>query len=164
MVARLLIALAVAGGALAGGLALTRRAAAPAASAPERVPGELRPATGPNPGWAVLAFAAPLCAACRRTPGVVAEALGAALEALDGAPHGIAVRQVDVREHPDLVDHLGVDRTPTVAVLDPEGQVRLLHAGNPEPEAIREALAEALEDGAADGSTAPPETSDGVAA
>lgn len=136
---RLVIAVALAGGVGAGGLALRRRTT-PDHSRAEgvQVPEWLRPG---EDGWSVLGFTSPMCVACRQTAGVVAEALGVPEEDLaDGPVRGVAFHAVDVREHEQLVELLDVTRTPTVAVLDPAGRVVYAAETNPDPAILREQL------------------------
>lgn len=133
---RLLIAVALAGGVGVGGLALRRRTT-PDHSRAEgvQVPDWLRPGEG---GWSVLGFTSPMCMACRKTPAVVAEALGVPEQALaDGPVRGVGFHTVDVREHGELVELLDVNRTPTVAVLDPAGTVVYATEANPDPATLR---------------------------
>lgn len=145
MLVRLVLGLVVAGGAAAGGLALKHRLSRSYTPGTDRVPDELRPSQREAPGWAILAFTAPLCAACQRTPDVVAAALGVDRAALEDAPHGVAFDHVDVREHPDLVAHLAVDATPTVVVLDPSGAIRFAEQGNPDPARLADLLQPVLD-------------------
>lgn len=145
MVVRVLVALGVACLATVGGLAVSRwraRESAPGTRDPigEQVTRSLIPHEARG-GWAVLAFTSPLCQACKRTPGIVAEALGVEPGALDeGLRQGPRFERVDVREHPVLAGRLGVRSTPAVVVLDPEGRVRFHRSGNPAPDALASSL------------------------
>lgn len=136
---RLLVAVALAGGVGLGGLALSRRTTPDRSGREdERVPDRLRPGGG---GWSVLGFTSPMCVACKRTPAVVAEALAADEDDLEAGPvRGVGFHAVDVREHGTLVEHLDVKRTPTVAVLDPDGEVVFATEANPDPADLREHL------------------------
>lgn len=141
MVARLVLALTLAGAAALGGLAVTRwRTASTPRGVPDRVDGSLLPQRA-RERWAVLGFTSPLCTACQRTPHVVAEALATTPQALAESPvDEVAFLSVDVREHGPLVDALDVRATPTVVVLDPVGRVRFFEQGNPAPGALARAL------------------------
>lgn len=142
---RLLVALALAGGAGFGGLALRRRSGDDGpATGPQRLSADERP--GPAGLWTVLGFTSPLCVACSETPRIAAESLGVEPAELKAGPvDGVLFRSVDVREHPSLVERLDVTRTPTVAVVDPEGRVVFRAERNPAPEALRDRLPEPAE-------------------
>lgn len=141
MAVRLLIALVVAGGATLGGVALSRWRSR---RRPSQVGASIAPADLPEElvgRWAVIGFTSPLCTACKRTPDVVAAALGTTREALEeGAVDGVVFQTLDVREHPALVEQLDVRSTPTVVVLDPDGQVRSIEPSNPNPAQLGQAL------------------------
>lgn len=70
----------------------------------------------------LLSFTSRLCADCHEVPRV-------ALEAAPEAP----LLLLDVRDHPDLVDRLGIQSTPTLLLVDDAGRIRWTHVGLPDP-------------------------------
>lgn len=135
-VTRLAIAATVLASAVLGGW--TYRHRTPNRSASERQAGRIDPSRLPNEAGqpALLAFTSPLCVACQRTPGLVAEALDVGEDELTAGQAPIELAKVDVTERGDLAKALDVRRTPTLAGVGPEGHVRFVHEGNPDPEAL----------------------------
>lgn len=87
-------------------------------------------------GLAVLGFRSRFCVACRRTPDVVAEALGL-------AQTEAAFVHVDVADRLDLAQRLGLRQTPTVVLVDGQGRIRYAEEGNPDPGELAAYLREA---------------------
>ncbi|GAB4086039.1 hypothetical protein GCM10028784_26690 [Myceligenerans cantabricum] len=80
-------------------------------------------------------FSAQVCAACRST----ARVLGTLAAPGDGVVH----HELDVEDHLALTNRLGVLRTPTVLVLDPDGVEVARMSGAVTPAQAREALTRA---------------------
>ncbi len=77
-----------------------------------------------------LQFSAPVCAPCRATRRVLGD--------LTADSPGVAHIEIDAQQRPDLVDELGITRTPTVLLLDGGGRVRGRIVGAPtRPDALR---------------------------
>lgn len=137
MIERLVLGLSVLGTVAAGGLVFRRSGRS---AFPQRVDPDLVAAEGKQP-WIVLAFTSPLCHACSKTPGIVAEALDVDVGDLERGAHEVArFEQVDVGQRPDLAEALDVTSTPTIAVLDRQGRVRWAREDNPSPAELTKVL------------------------
>lgn len=136
MIARLLVAAAVAGGAGLGALAYRRREP-DQAHVGRRLAGRSDVPEGP----AVLVFTSSLCRACRRSPELIAEALDVTEADLPAGEASVRLAERDVGEHADLAAELDVTRTPTLVGVDGGGVVSFVHEGNPEPERLAGDLA-----------------------
>lgn len=133
MIYRLVVGLGLLSTVALGALAYRSR---DAGSHPSRVDADLAGADGKP--WTLLAFTSPICGACKETPSIVAEALDVPETELGRGPVGF--RQVDVTESPGLAEALDVTRTPAVALVDHEGEVRYAREGNPEPDELATVL------------------------
>ena len=83
----------------------------------------------------VVQFSSTFCAPCRATRHVVERAVATT----DGVTHV----DLDVADHTDLGERLGVDVTPTVLVLDATGTVVRRASGVPTLAQVRSAVTEA---------------------
>ena len=81
----------------------------------------------------LLQFSSAFCAPCRATRQVLADVA-------QSAP-GVAHVEVDAEQHLDLVRRLGVVRTPTTVILDPDGREVARAAGAPRKGEVLAALA-----------------------
>lgn len=135
MIVRLLVAIAIAGGAGLGALAY-RRSVAETSLEGRRLP----PGADVPEGPAVLVFTSSMCTACRRTPELVAEALDVDEAELRGGEAPARLAERDVREHADLATELDVTRTPTLVGVDADGDLAFAHEGNPEAARLAEDL------------------------
>lgn len=107
--------------------------------------------TNPEPGRPVLTveeigielgdratlvqFSSAFCSPCRATRVILAD--------VAKSVEGVAVVDVDAESHLELVNRLGIMRTPTVLVLDPSGAVVTRASGIPRREQVLTALASA---------------------
>lgn len=144
MIARLLVGLTVLATAAVGTLAYRGREAPATVGEGRKL--EARPEAVPA-GPAVLVFTSSLCLACRRTPGLLADALAVDEASLHAGEAPIAFAEIDVAEAPELVEDLDVTRTPTIVGLDGRNHVAFVHTGNPEAEELASDLAALLEGG-----------------
>jgi thioredoxin family protein len=78
-------------------------------------------------------FSSAACAPCRVTTRV--------LEDVTASTHGVTHVEIDAEQRLDLVGQLGINRTPTVLVLDGSGVVRSRMVGAPRRKDVLEALA-----------------------
>lgn len=78
-------------------------------------------------------FSAPVCAPCRTTARLLGE--------LTAGRDGVAHVELDVTDHLDVVERLGINRTPTVLLLDGAGTVRNRIVGTPRKAEVEQALA-----------------------
>jgi thiol-disulfide isomerase/thioredoxin len=85
----------------------------------------------------LLQFSSAFCAPCRATRRV----LGEVADVLPGVAHV----EVDAEQHLDLVRRLGVVRTPTTLVLDPDGRELTRASGAPRKHEVLAALAGVLD-------------------
>jgi len=83
----------------------------------------------------VVQFSSTFCAPCRATRHVV--------DRVVATTDGVAHVDLDVADHTDLGERLGIDVTPTVLVLDATGSVVRRATGVPTLAQVRSALAEA---------------------
>lgn len=81
----------------------------------------------------LLQFSSAFCAPCRATRRV--------LEDVARTVPGVAHVEVDAEQHLDLVRRLGILRTPTTLVLDPQGHEVTRAAGAPTKQQVLAALA-----------------------
>lgn len=86
----------------------------------------------------LLQFSSAFCAPCRATRRV--------LEDVADVVPGVAHVEVDAEEHLDLVREVGVLRTPTTLVLDPDGVEVTRAAGAPTKQQVLAALARVVEE------------------
>jgi thiol-disulfide isomerase/thioredoxin len=117
------------------GLLLRRREGRVRAVAAGRAPGRLSAADLGAPLGAratLLQVSAPVCAPCRAARRV----LGAVAEHTAGVGHV----ELDADEHLPLVRRLGVFTTPSLLVLDADGQVVARSSGVPTPAQVGAAL------------------------
>lgn len=142
MIARLLVGLLVVAGAALGTLAYRLRGPRAAASEGRQLEALPEDLAGP----AVLVFTATLCVACRRTPGLVAEALDVEEARLRAGEAPLGFAEVDVAEAPRLVEELDVASTPTLVGIDGRQRVAFVHEGNPAADELATDLA-ALREG-----------------
>ncbi|MGV8910186.1 MAG: thioredoxin family protein [Propionicimonas sp.] len=109
------------------------------------VDGRVRPVRG-SAGTGILALGAELgstasfvqfssaaCAPCRTTAKV--------LDEVSSSAAGVTHIEIDAEHRLDLVEQLGITRTPTVLVLDQDGVVRSRMVGAPRRQDVLEALA-----------------------
>jgi len=80
----------------------------------------------------LVQFSTPVCAPCRSAHRV--------LSAVAADTPGVRHVEVDAEQRLDLTRRFGVLRTPTVLVLDADGQVVRRSSGVPSPEQVRQAL------------------------
>jgi thiol-disulfide isomerase/thioredoxin len=80
----------------------------------------------------LLQFSSPFCAPCRATRQLLADVASRA----DGVTH----IEIDVANRMDLARQLGILRTPTVLVLDPQGQIARRASGLPRRAEVESAL------------------------
>ena len=80
----------------------------------------------------VVQFSSTFCAPCRSTRYVVERAVA--------TTHGVAYADLDVADHLELGERLGIDVTPTVLVLDAQGTVVRRATGVPTLAQLRSAL------------------------
>lgn len=78
-------------------------------------------------------FSSAVCAPCRATAKV--------LDEVSSSSAGVAHIEIDAEHRLDLVEQLGITRTPTVLVLDADGVVRSRMVGAPRRQDVLEALA-----------------------
>jgi len=76
----------------------------------------------------LLQFSSAFCAPCRATRRTLAE--------VAGVVPGVAHVEIDAEGHLDLVRSLGVLRTPTTLVLDPQGREVSRASGTPSKQAV----------------------------
>jgi thiol-disulfide isomerase/thioredoxin len=81
-------------------------------------------------------FSSAFCQPCRATRRVLRE-VGAMVE-------GVAHLEIDAEGRPELVRRLGVERTPTVLVLDADGRIVRRATGQPRRADVIAALGRAL--------------------
>jgi len=81
-------------------------------------------------------FSSPACSPCRAVRRVLGD--------LTGSQAGLAHIELDAVEHLDLTRRLGILRTPTVLLLDPDGRVVRRISGPLTAEQARAAVPEAL--------------------
>ncbi|GAA3811569.1 TlpA family protein disulfide reductase [Cellulomonas soli] len=81
----------------------------------------------------LVQFSSTFCAPCRATRRV--------LERVVATSDGVVHVELDVADHPALGERLGIDVTPTVLVLDPDGTVRRRASGAPTLAQARAAVA-----------------------
>lgn len=84
-------------------------------------------------GATVVQFSSTFCQPCRMTRIVVERAVATA--------HDVTYVDLDVADHVELGERLGVDVTPTVLVLDADGVVRHRASGVPTLAQVRAVLA-----------------------
>ncbi|MET7370192.1 thioredoxin family protein [Streptomyces sp. NPDC005566] len=84
----------------------------------------------------LVQFSSAFCQPCRATRRTLAEVAGM----VDGVAH----IEIDAEAHLTLVRRLGVDRTPTVLVLDAAGRIVRRAAGQPRTADVVAALGRAL--------------------
>ncbi|MEV5166308.1 thioredoxin family protein [Streptomyces werraensis] len=84
----------------------------------------------------LVQFSSAFCAPCRATRRVLGE--------VAAMVPGVAHVEIDAEARLDLVRRLGVERTPTVLVLDAEGRVVQRAAGQPRKADVIAALGAAL--------------------
>jgi thiol-disulfide isomerase/thioredoxin len=80
----------------------------------------------------LLQFSSAFCAPCRATRRVLADVAGAA--------PGVTHLEVDAEANLELVRRLGILRTPTTLVLDPQGRELSRATGAPRPQQVLAAL------------------------
>ncbi len=83
----------------------------------------------------VVQFSSTFCAPCRSTRYVAERAVATTT--------GVAYADLDVADHLELGERLGIDVTPTVLVLDARGEVVRRASGVPTLAQLRSALAAA---------------------
>ncbi|MFD7506477.1 TlpA family protein disulfide reductase [Streptomyces sp. NPDC059850] len=83
----------------------------------------------------LVQFSTAFCAPCRPTRRLLAEIAGT----VPGAAHV----EIDAEDRLDLVNRLGILRTPTVLVLDPDGQVVGRASGQPRRAEVMTAIGKA---------------------
>ncbi|MFI0431675.1 MAG: TlpA family protein disulfide reductase [Candidatus Nanopelagicales bacterium] len=81
----------------------------------------------------LVQFSSAFCSPCRATRRILTD-IGATVP-------GVEFIEVDAEEHLDLVRAVGVTRTPTVFLLDAEGDVRNRVVGQPRKDDVLAALA-----------------------
>ena len=81
----------------------------------------------------LLQFSSAFCAPCRTTRVVLAD--------VASLVPGVAHVEVDAEQHLDLVRRLGIQRTPTTLILDPQGREVTRAAGAPRKQDVLAALA-----------------------
>jgi len=81
----------------------------------------------------LVQFSSAVCAPCRATAKL--------LDEVSSGAAGIAHIEIDAEHRLDLVEKLGITRTPTVLVLDRDGVVRARMVGAPRRTDVLEALA-----------------------
>ncbi|MFH8405626.1 thioredoxin family protein [Streptomyces sp. NPDC018019] len=86
----------------------------------------------------LVQFSSAFCRPCHATRRVLAEVAGM----VDGVAHV----EIDAEAHLDLVRSLGIERTPTVLVLDRDGAVVRRAAGQPRKADVIAALGDAVRD------------------
>lgn len=84
----------------------------------------------------LVQFSTAFCRPCRATRQVLA--------GVARTVPGVAHVEIDAEAHLELVRRLGIERTPTVLLLDAAGAERLRVAGAPRPAAVYTALAELI--------------------
>ena len=84
----------------------------------------------------LLQFSSAFCAPCRATRRVLGEVA-------DTVP-GVVHIEVDAEHHLELVRRLGVTRTPTTLILDPEGREVSRASGAPKRDEVMATLARGL--------------------
>jgi thiol-disulfide isomerase/thioredoxin len=84
----------------------------------------------------LLQFSSAFCAPCRATRRVLGE--------VAGAVPGVVHIEVDAEHHLELVRRLGVTRTPTTLILDPDGREVSRAAGAPKRDEVMATLARGL--------------------
>ena len=118
------------------------------ATAQEAEPTPMTPTTSVLDGtpWAdelgeratLLQFSSAFCAPCRATRRV--------LEEIAGVTPGVVHLEVDAEHHLDVVRRLGILRTPTTLVLDPDGEEVTRATGAPSKQQVLVALGRAVSD------------------
>ncbi|WP_420708582.1 TlpA family protein disulfide reductase [Streptomyces sp. NRRL F-4474] len=93
---------------------------------------------GADPGRraSLVQFSSAFCQPCRATRRILAE--------VAGMVEGVAHIEIDAEERLDLVRALGIEKTPTVLVLDAEGRVVRRAAGMPRKVDVIAALGAAV--------------------
>ncbi|RHA43809.1 thioredoxin family protein [Cellulomonas rhizosphaerae] len=86
-----------------------------------------------GPGATVVQFSSTFCQPCRMTRIVVERAVATAAD--------VAYVDLDVADHLELGERLAIDATPTVLVLDADGEVRHRASGVPTLAQVRAVLA-----------------------
>jgi len=81
----------------------------------------------------LLQFSSAFCAPCRTTRVVLAD--------VASLVPGVAHVDIDAEQHLDLVRRLGIQRTPTTLILDPQGREVTRAAGAPRKQDVLAALA-----------------------
>ncbi|MEV7017026.1 thioredoxin family protein [Streptomyces sp. NPDC093991] len=84
----------------------------------------------------LVQFSSAFCAPCRATRRVLGE--------VAGMVPGVTYVEIDAEARLDLVRRLGIERTPTVLVLDADGRVVRRAAGQPRKADVIAALGAAL--------------------
>ncbi|MGH8774990.1 MAG: TlpA family protein disulfide reductase [Jiangellaceae bacterium] len=82
----------------------------------------------------LVQFSSAFCAPCR----AARQVLGQAAQTVDGVRHV----EIDAESHLDLVRRVGVTRTPTTFVLDPDGRIVRRATGVPRLSDVRAAIAD----------------------
>jgi thiol-disulfide isomerase/thioredoxin len=77
-------------------------------------------------------FSSAFCAPCRATRQLLRD--------VAGKEEGVAFVEIDAESHLDLIRRLRVMRTPTVLVLDADGQVVVRASGQPRRPDVHKAL------------------------
>jgi thiol-disulfide isomerase/thioredoxin len=89
-----------------------------------------------GPRATLVQFSTAFCQPCRATRRV--------LDEITGLVEGVAHVEIDAESRLDLVRRLGVLRTPTVLVLDADGQIRRRASGLPRKADVIAALGEVI--------------------
>ncbi len=95
----------------------------------------------PAAPWLVAVFTSATCRSCQATVDKAQPLAGAE----------VAVEEIEVRDRPDLHQRYGIEAVPTVVIVDAEGAVRGSFIGPPTTAELWARVAEAREDGPAEG-------------
>ena len=95
----------------------------------------------PAAPWLVAVFTSATCRSCQATVDTARPLAGAE----------VAVEEIEVRDRPDLHQRYGIEAVPTVVIVDAEGAVRGSFIGPPTTAELWARVAEAREDGPAEG-------------
>ncbi|MEU6297823.1 TlpA family protein disulfide reductase [Streptomyces erythrochromogenes] len=90
----------------------------------------------PGPRASLVQFSSAFCQPCRATRRILAE--------VAGMVEGVAHIEIDAEERLDLVRALGIEKTPTVLVLDATGRIVRRAAGMPRKVDVIAALGAAV--------------------
>ena len=140
---RLLVAGVLLVGAVALALVLRRRQPAEPVRTSWAVPTWLDRADFASPAapWLVAVFTSATCRSCQDTLDKAQPLAGAE----------VAVDEIEVRDRPDLHQRYGIEAVPTLVIVDAEGAVRGSFIGPPTTAELWARVAEAREDGPAEG-------------